>query len=583
MKHNGVESAYRPQQSSLCAGCGRPSTLRCSKCRSVYYCHRDCQAAHWREHRQSCDQLARQAAAAAARGHAAPGGLAEPRAPLCGRGFRRWLEARPDWRWSLQLVEDPSLGFTNWDNNCYLNAVLQCLLHTHLLRRNLLAACPAPKDPWLAELAGVYRTAETARERRNGMTADPPRRLSRLISEASDEFAYGRQADAHEAVMLLISRFLAGCLAEGDGSARDCARLGYQEKEVLEASSLVGHVFGMNLGQKVSCQSCSYESCQSRVEYCLCLNVTLGMTPEELRYCREESAASMRWHLYRRGAPNRASESAVTPTTLAGLLHEYAKPEHIADWQCEKCKHRGGVRSAYLRRRPNVLMVYIDRRQDSHLFGKINRRVTFPAQLDLAPWLRSEDDEGRTCFSLYAMIVHRDVRGSADYGHYVALVRGRAGSWYLLDDTTVRQVEWPQVQAQHPYLLFYVAEDPVMPFAVAAPAAAEEKGPAAQKGPSASGPPQPAAPGPSPHQAAAPPSSPAPPAPAPSGVEQRPVSPLSTSAPSTTASSGPSTSGATDSEATVSTAGCATPDSAAVEEATAAGDPTASTPVAVAC
>ena len=62
---------------------------------------------------------------------------------------------------------------------------------------------------------------------------DLPRRLTRLITEAlaprcghhlhsrpppasvleaSEEFAFGRQADAHEALMLLISRWLAGCV-----------------------------------------------------------------------------------------------------------------------------------------------------------------------------------------------------------------------------------------------------------------------------------------------------------------------------------------------------------------------------------
>lgn len=447
----------------------------------------------------------------------------------------------------MQHVEDPCLGFTNWDNNCYLNAVLQCLLHTQLLRRNLLAACPSPQDPWLAELASVYRLADSARERRNGMTADPPRRLSRLISEASEEFAFGRQADAHEAVMLLTSRFLAGCLVEGDGSGRDCVRLGYQEKEVLEAGSLVGHVFGMSLGQKVSCESCSYESCQNRVEYCLCLNVTLGMTAEELRHCREESVASMRWHMYRRGLPNRGSESAVTPTTLEGLLNEYTRGETIADWQCEKCKNRGGVRLAYFQRRPNILMVYIDRRQDSHLFGKINRRVTFPAQLDLSPWLQSEDDKGSNNYSLYAMCVHRDVRGSADYGHYVALVRGRADSWYLLDDTTVRQVEWSQVQAQHPYLLFYVAQEPVMPFDAvtpAPPAAATEKAEAVASEPSANGPLRPAPAEPSIPEAVSSGSSMAAPAQAQACTAERPPSPQST-----TASGGPTSSGTAESEA----------------------------------
>jgi hypothetical protein len=159
----------------------------------------------------------------------------------------------------------------------------------------------------------------------------------------------------------------------------------------------------------------------------------------------------------------RTAESAVTPTSLVELLHEYTRLERISDWKCEKCKCSGGVKTHYFRRRPNVLMVYIDRRQDSHLFGKINRRVTFPAKLDLARWLKSEDENQNTCYNLYAICVHRDVRGSADYGHYIAYVRGQEDAWFLLDDHMVRLVQWSQVQDQHPYLLFYAAEDALMP------------------------------------------------------------------------------------------------------------------------
>lgn len=69
-----------------------------------------------------------------------------------------------------------------------------------------------------------------------GSEVDLPRRLQRLITEAesgfemgshvpaqerkrysthreaSEEFAFGRQADAHEALMLLLSRWLNGCV-----------------------------------------------------------------------------------------------------------------------------------------------------------------------------------------------------------------------------------------------------------------------------------------------------------------------------------------------------------------------------------
>jgi len=165
-------------------------------------------------------------------------------------------------------------------------------------------------------------------------------------------------------------------------------------------------------------------------------------------------------------------------------LDEYTHRERIDEWKCEKCKGVGGVRTAYLGRRPNILVVYIDRRQDCNLFGKINRRVSFPLQFDLAPWLtkdsQDEDPDSHNGsgaqYSLYAMCVHQDLRGSTASGHYIAFVRDRASRWYNLDDDTVRPVPWSTVQEQHPYLLFYVASSPIFPSAPKGTAASTTAG-----------------------------------------------------------------------------------------------------------
>eukprot|EP00928_Gymnodinium_smaydae_P098349 TRINITY_DN9123_c1_g4_i1.p1 TRINITY_DN9123_c1_g4~~TRINITY_DN9123_c1_g4_i1.p1 ORF type:complete len:736 (+),score=164.85 TRINITY_DN9123_c1_g4_i1:209-2416(+) len=472
-----VPPTPEPPQIKNCDQCGRPATTRCSRCKFVFYCDKKCQAAAWKRHRQVCKE-------GLAPPDAAPV-LKLPRSiPLCGDGFRKWLESQVglfgDGHTEDLLAEAPRVGFTNWTNNCYLNAVYQCFLHTPLLRQSLLAACPRPEDRWLAELAGLFRMVGEASAEATGRrtrTIDPPRSLSRLVAEASEEFTVGRQADAHEVIMLLIQRWLTGCVNSGDGSGRDCSKLGYQEKERLEAGSLVGHVFGMSLGQTIACKSCSYTSSSSRVEYCLCLTVTLGMTQTELHKCREESQAQMQqWYLRRpRGmGGSNGAESYVRPTSLDGLLQEYMRREYIPDFKCEKCSNFGAYRGATLRRGPNVLMVYIDRRQDSHLFGKINRRVSFDDTLDLGPWLQDADESVEkgvpVYYRLYGMCVHCDLRGSTASGHYVAYVKDCHGGWHHIDDATVQPVRWEEVQRQHPYILFYAAELMVPPLTVASTA-----------------------------------------------------------------------------------------------------------------
>lgn len=44
-------------QGNVCSFCEEesPDLLKCSRCKEVYYCSRDCQRGHWREgHREDC-------------------------------------------------------------------------------------------------------------------------------------------------------------------------------------------------------------------------------------------------------------------------------------------------------------------------------------------------------------------------------------------------------------------------------------------------------------------------------------------------------------------------------------------------
>lgn len=37
-----------------CEKCHKSATKRCSKCKSVWYCSRDCQLNHWKDHKPIC-------------------------------------------------------------------------------------------------------------------------------------------------------------------------------------------------------------------------------------------------------------------------------------------------------------------------------------------------------------------------------------------------------------------------------------------------------------------------------------------------------------------------------------------------
>ena len=69
-------------------------------------------------------------------------------------------------------------------------------------------------------------------------------------------------------------------------------------------------------------------------------------------------------------------------------------------------------------------------------FGKLNKRVTFPEDLDLSPYM-SDNGDGTDLYSLYAVVVHVDMLNASFFGHYICYTRDYYGRWYRIDDCKV--------------------------------------------------------------------------------------------------------------------------------------------------
>ncbi|CAE8674147.1 unnamed protein product [Polarella glacialis] len=378
---------------------------------------------------------------------------------LCGRAYKLWLKQQGLEDLRPKPVEKPAVGLHNLKNMCFLNAMLQSLYHTALLRRNLSLACKSNrgklvKDEWLASLLQIFDELDDARTSKMPIV---PTRIASLIQSASTngEFARGAQADAHEAFMLLISKLLSGCILE------DCS-MSFTDVEQLERSSLIGHIFGMDLGQSVRCKSCGDESQSTRAEYCLHVQVAplksaKGPDASVDSVSEPSSPQSPLSPLSPQPAPHPND-----PVDITSLLSEFTKGEDIPEWKCEKCPGKGCTRRAYLALPPNVLMIHVGRQQRRR--GLISKDVSFDAELDMSQHIGSSvpgnanQSERRFRYLLYAVVVHRPVgRG----GHYVAYVRAvstEVEGWNLMDDEDVKAVSWSDVQKEDPLLLVYEAD-----------------------------------------------------------------------------------------------------------------------------
>ena len=51
----GIEEL--PEDSGACPTCGKIATIKCTACKNVYYCNKNCQKKDWKTHRPLCKML----------------------------------------------------------------------------------------------------------------------------------------------------------------------------------------------------------------------------------------------------------------------------------------------------------------------------------------------------------------------------------------------------------------------------------------------------------------------------------------------------------------------------------------------
>ncbi|PXF48005.1 Ubiquitin carboxyl-terminal hydrolase 42 [Gracilariopsis chorda] len=310
-------------------------------------------------------------------------------------------------------------GFANLGNTCFLNAALQCLLHTPLTTLLLSAATHDNFTPQtnrfcvfcaLQALARQLHTTPSPRVIAPSAFADN----ARLVCAA---FRHGRQEDAHEFVRALLDGMtraqVFGCaFGRAGGAAVAWHR---------EMNADVHRLFGGVLQSCVHCMECGFKSITTEPFLDLSLEITRVSTVERAldRFCAVE--------------------------TLQGDNR----------YKCEGCRSLVNAQKRFsVRRAPNVLTLHLKRFDRTR---KDARFIAFPNVLDLAPYMYGRPSEATALYKLSAILIHQGT--SRQFGHYFAYVRNANGNWSLKDDSTSRTVDLSTVMRQKAYLLFYTRID----------------------------------------------------------------------------------------------------------------------------
>ncbi|XP_055691431.1 ubiquitin carboxyl-terminal hydrolase nonstop [Lutzomyia longipalpis] len=395
---------------------------------SMIYCH------HCRDfiYDRECQEIARQ--------HL----MREARSLNKSISWRPWMPSKvevellrnhPKRRLVTPLSSIGLRGLLNLGKTCFMNCIVQALIHTPLLRDYFLSE----KHECSIESSMKCLVCEVSRlfqEFYSGARAPLSlHRLLHLIWTHAHHLAGYEQQDAHEFLMATLNIIHRHCKNSVDcdkGVVHVAPRKGAAASSEMDGqmrcNCIIDQIFTGRLQSDVVCQLCKGVS--TTIDPFWDISLDLGET----------------------------HQGCGPPRSLVDCLERFTRAEHLgpsAKIECSSCKsYQESTKQFSMRTLPIVASFHLKRFEHSDLIDKkISTFISFPAELDMTPFMSHKTD-GLTDFrySLYAVINHT---GTMETGHYIAYVRHQKDFWVKCDDHIITTATLKQVLDSEGYLLFY--------------------------------------------------------------------------------------------------------------------------------
>lgn len=357
-------------------------------------------------------------------------------------------------------------GLYNLGHSCYLNVILQAMARTSLLSNYLLRSkhglenCAETHCVACGLTRSLRQMLATDKEDGHGPVA-----LLYVSWQKSSNLAGYDQQDAHEYFQFIVDQLH---VCSGLPDLKNCDCIAHQ-------------TFSSELYTTVTCQNCSWVTTSSKPIIDLSLDVSTAFAQSKLLLSQASLEAAL---------PSATAGVAVELKLTTGL-EDFTTPENIPaedGYWCpsSQCCYRSRAAQKHFtfRKLPRTLCIHLKRYENepNALLRKLSVRVTFPLQLDMAPYTtRMQDrygedpDDGDFAgasdnpsakitpaslslvphqprwYYLTSVIVHL---GTLQGGHYISYCRHK-DQWFRFDDERVKPVCKAAVLAQEPYLLFY--------------------------------------------------------------------------------------------------------------------------------
>lgn len=333
--------------------------------------------------------------------------------------------------------DTPVPGFVNLGNTCFLNTVLQVLMHTPMLRNYILSdqhVCPFINDPSeciICEISRIYQQAYALK-----VNVISLQNLLKIFWENTLYMASAVQHDAHECFIALLDTMHKQAMIQNKND-KDI-------KHLENCQCIIHKMFKGVLQSDITCQSC--KNISSKIDIINDIPIYFSMD-EKGKY--------------------------PSNITLMECLEQFGQVELLNDLDCTNCQTKKlSTKQLTLKHLPIVLCFILKRfglgfgKPLENVSNKITTVVEFPETLDMKKFIEKKNDTTGNAFidecltthesiyKIYGVICHEGVLHG---GHYLSYV-WHMGNWYQCNDNFIKIVQFEDVLKSPAYLLFYHKE-----------------------------------------------------------------------------------------------------------------------------